>query len=523
MDINEAFKHTFNALFGKEGEQAQLDDFKGYLPQYVPPRSRRKSAISGKDVAIVTEDYCKGANFISQDEIRNKDFPSLNINEIKDIDGILGAIDERLQYTGNKVLGKSDFVEDTDICVDSFYVRGCSDIQQSKYVGYSRIIRDSQFVFGSNTTGKGNYIIRCVAYNITRCFETYYIADSNDCYFSYDCSGCSNVMFSFNQRGSRYLIGNLALPKDRYLQIKDKLLAEIREHLLKNKSFPSLFTIPEHPEPWQLPKLEVKERKAEQNPDKIEKAFAITTKIMFGKELSPLSKFEAWLSRHTATVEKKKTPFGGYTSPSFSTFPFMRDIKENQFVTNEEAMELGKLAIDLKTDEELSISKIFSKAGKIAYYSPEAIYGSCRNIIECPVVVDSIDLYKVVDATAAKNAAISGQVFSSEYIFGSFRTTNSKFCINCYHSLALSNCFEMDSCSNCRDSMFCHNCENLDNCMFCFNTKSKRYAIGNVEVGRDQYLKIREKLLKAIVEQLGKTGDLDYDIYNIACKVNKDA
>jgi hypothetical protein len=76
-------------------------------------------------------------------------------------------------------------------------------------------------------------------------------------------------------------------------------------------------------------------------------------------------------------------------------------------------------------------------------------------------------------------------------------------------------CFEVNDSNSCTDCYFCHNCEDLKNCMFCFNTKAKRYAIGNVEVGREAYMKIRKLLQEQVADELEKTKSLRHDIYNI--------
>ncbi len=516
MDLEEAFQHTFNMLLGKGDGEVRLEDLGGYLAQHSRPVSKRKSSVSGKDVALLSDDYCDGAKFVSYDEVRERRFEPLDINEIKDIDSILEAIGDRICYTGNKVLGESGFVEDADVCIDSFYVKGSTNIRQSKYVAYSRMIRDSEFVFGSNTSGKARHMIRTISYNSTRCFEAYYVADTSDTYFSYNCLGCSNNMFSFNQRGTRYAIGNLKLDRDRYFALKSKLLGEIRERIIRDRTFPSIFGFSERTGP--LPRIAVEEPNGEKDLGKIEKAFGVTTRILLGKEPGPIGKLGGWLGRHTATVEARKTPFKRETYVPFSSFPFMKEIHESRFVTNEEALELGKLSIKLENEDVLDANSIFPKVGEIAYYSPEIVVGNCRNIIECPLAENSMNIYKVVDANFAKNSALSGQVFSSEYVFGSYWVVDSKFCINCYHSANLSNCFEMDGCSDSRNSMFCHNSENLDHCMFCFNTKSKRYAVGNVEVGREEYMTIKAKIMGGIVLLLEKTGDCGYDIYNVGCR-----
>jgi hypothetical protein len=57
--------------------------------------------------------------------------------------------------------------------------------------------------------------------------------------------------------------------------------------------------------------------------------------------------------------------------------------------------------------------------------------------------------------------------------------------------------------------------------MFCFNVKNKRYAIGNVEVGREQYTRVKKLLLDYVGSQLAKTQSLDFDIYSIGKRGDK--
>jgi len=47
--------------------------------------------------------------------------------------------------------------------------------------------------------------------------------------------------------------------------------------------------------------------------------------------------------------------------------------------------------------------------------------------------------------------------------------------------------------------------------------KSKRYAIGNVEIGKEKYLKIREIVLKELVEEI-KNRKLKFNVYSLGCR-----
>ncbi|PIN83161.1 hypothetical protein COV61_03915, partial [Candidatus Micrarchaeota archaeon CG11_big_fil_rev_8_21_14_0_20_47_5] len=130
---------------------------------------------------------------------------------------------------------------------------------------------------------------------------------------------------------------------------------------------------------------------------------------------------------------------------------------------------------------------------------------------------DSANLYKIIDVFFSKNAAYSVYSYYDENVFGCFRAFYSKFCINCYNSSNLSGCLETDSSARSSGCYFCHNVENLQDALFCSNVKNLRYAVGNVEVGREEFLRIKEILLEYIREKLAKEGKLELDVYNIGC------
>ncbi len=54
--------------------------------------------------------------------------------------------------------------------------------------------------------------------------------------------------------------------------------------------------------------------------------------------------------------------------------------------------------------------------------------------------------------------------------------------------------------------------------IFCFNAKGKRYAVGNTEVGREEYLRIRKILLDYVVGELEGRGELGLSILSFGGK-----
>jgi hypothetical protein len=59
--------------------------------------------------------------------------------------------------------------------------------------------------------------------------------------------------------------------------------------------------------------------------------------------------------------------------------------------------------------------------------------------------------------------------------------------------------------------------QHTSNAMFCFNTKNKRHAVGNAELGLDKYKTVRDALLEQIAAEIEKTKGLELDIFNVGC------
>ncbi|MFH1470448.1 MAG: hypothetical protein ABIF01_01760, partial [Candidatus Micrarchaeota archaeon] len=121
-ELGKAFQETFKVIFGECN--VTLEELRPYLLRnHYQPAVMRKSAISGKDVVVSHSRYPEDARYVSQDEIDYlKKAPPLSINEIRDIDSLLGAIEDRVAYAGNKVFGNSASIEKGDNCSDSFFV-----------------------------------------------------------------------------------------------------------------------------------------------------------------------------------------------------------------------------------------------------------------------------------------------------------------------------------------------------------------------------------------------------------------
>ena len=247
----------------------------------------------------------------------------------------------------------------------------------------------------------------------------------------------------------------------------------------------------------------------------IEKAFEDTTKIIFGKALTGLDKYEEWLTtrvtkgrRHSSATSRKKV----YV-PTYGLF---------RFIPDDRVADLGSFtqlsALNIPIEETDTLASISKKMPAIATFITEFEDGTNLNVESSSIYKNLVNAYKIVDCFYSKHVAYSFFSDRCDYVFGISKCYDCNFSINVHDSRDVVRSFEVDFSKNCADVMFCHNCEALSNCIFCFNAKSLRYAIGNVEVGREEYMRIKKILIDEIVRKLEKDKELDFDIYNLSAK-----
>jgi hypothetical protein len=521
-ELNKQWKATCKIVLGEE--IGELADYRKWLLDLNDPRFVKKSSVSGKEVVLTSGAFHDQTAFIGMDEVDfNKKIEPLTIDEIKDVDSILEAVGERVHYCGNIVLGNSQFVEKSSNITDSHFVYDSVKIDASKNIAYSQYLRLCENVFGTNEGGEGKFCIRSsILFKNKRCFEIWNSPVCSDCHYSCGLENCNDALFSFNAIGKNYLIGNRELPRDKYLTIKKKLLGEIVERLKRDKAAPSLMEIVGRG------KLDYGEATAaletnvtnEQiwNKNVVEASFSKTSALFFGKPLASLDNYQNWLSRDVITpaaipsaISKRKVPM--------SKWPGLSQMPVNRVVTCDEAKVLGeKLKLTESEASRLSLATASDLIGKIAYFTPEHFVGENKNLSECQWGFNAMNCYRSVICVNSRDCAYTSWPRSSQYLFGCGIVFDSEFSMKCYDSVKLTRCFEVDGGRGCTDTWFSHNVEGLQNALFCFNTKSKRYAVGNAEVGPEQFGKTKRLLQEWMYDELSAKKKLDLSIYELGKK-----
>ena len=244
--LNKAWKSACRVVMG--GEVGELKDYEQYLAKCLEPINSKKSALSGKEVSVSSQNFCPDAKFISNEEREQYDDvlknAKLSINDIKDTDSIISALSEKLYYCGNIITGNSHEVSKSDSCANSSFIYCCSEVYDSKYMAFAHAIRYSEHLYGCVVGSESDFLIKCSeVFRQSRCFEALRCYACADCYYCAACEDSQNCMFSFNQRSKSHRIGNVQLERGKYAGLKAKLLEELRGELKANKTAPSVMEI----------------------------------------------------------------------------------------------------------------------------------------------------------------------------------------------------------------------------------------------------------------------------------------
>ncbi|MFA5106592.1 MAG: hypothetical protein WC506_06565 [Candidatus Micrarchaeia archaeon] len=512
--VEAAWDSTCRIIFGRS--IGPLGKYEAWLSRSMPARARRKSCVSGRSVSLAMDCYAGGSRFVSAEEVEiNKPF-SLGINQVKDLDSILEGMRGQAAYAGNRHLGSSSGVIDSDIVLDSQNVMNSGNVEESRCVASSFMVRKgSRNIFGSGMLGAGEFLVRVFdSFGQKRSFECSIVGMASDCYFSHNVLNSHDMLFCFGQRNRAYCVGNLQLPRDKYLAIKSKILGEAADALERDGEFPSLLELAGDSEPPGRAGLGLPAQQACTDISQVEKGFSATYSMLFGRKPAGIREYGEWLSQGSVGMSPVRSAFGDATWLP-STLPFFREYPVKRTVSMRESLALGKIPASAKIED---LASAISALPEIAYFTPELADGQNSGLVSFPHAFNVVNAYKGHDAVYAENIGLCSFALNSKYAYGCYRVLESQFALKCYNSQHLNRCFELDSCAKCSDSYFCHNSEALSDSMFCFNSKGLRHAIGNLAMPRDKYLAVKESIVSQLAGELERNKSTSAGIFTLGAK-----
>jgi len=516
--LDRDFRATCRAVLGTE--IGGMEEFAEWLSYGNEPMTHTKSQVSGREMYSSPPYYAPGGKWMAFEEVDfNKRFAPLSINDMKDIDSVARATQERLFYAGNIYFGNSGFIELSSNINDSFYVYRTCGNGNSKYLAYSTIGRRDTSVYGCNGAEESSHCIKCVrAFKSSRCFELWMGQNCTECYYSSGLTGCTNCFFCFNAKNLKNAIGNVELPPERYKAIKEKLLAEIAEMLRKKKSAPTLLQIAQKCKPHKisLAGAAVPVVPAACSKEAVEKAFLHTSQLLFGKPLEGgIDRYAAWLSKQTRIPQARESAADDSTL-YISPYANYQNLPKDRLLSAAQAAKHGASAKMTAADaESLTIANAHEKIGALAYFNIEMMEGRNLNLCECQIVSDSSNCYRASFLRASKNCGYCFWMDGCADSFGCYGPFDTFSAIHTHYCNTQSRTFEIDCCGHCYDSYFLHNCENVRESMFCFGVKNRKNCVGNAELDAATYAKVKSALCEQMWSEISKKKSLKWDIYNI--------
>ena len=514
-ELNKAWKSTCRVLFRRE--IGELSDFKEYLKNPVES-VKRKSAEDGS-VYVSAHGYPANSKFVLfTPELMFRKYGSLELDDLKDIDSLLQAIQERVSYCGSIVLGNCSNVSHSTNVIDSNFVYNCNEISDSKYIYNSSHLRFSEYGFSSAGGGQNSYFVKLYGGGMSkRFFNVIDCSYCSDIYFSENLRASQDCMFSFNLVGKRNVIGNLVLPKEKFLSIKSGLLGQIADELEKKRKMFSIFDLVNSEKDNDIGHLAgyVSDEPDGFSKQVIEGSFSKTANLLSLKVDGSVDDYSGYLLQevprargleYVSPVSRKK---GFYHAGIIGHF-----LDRSRVISHAESVVAGER---LKLDEKniSDIRSIHANIHGISYSCPFDVAGNNHNIGSSTVVVDAVNCYNVAWAVQSNNSAYCYWPRNSNYVFGSSVVFSSSFSMKSFYSKNLTRCYEVDSSRSCADSYYLHNCENVQNGIMCFNAKNLSYAVGNTPVGKEKFARVKSLLLEWINGELEKSKSVPLSIFNL--------
>lgn len=153
-----------------------------------------------------------------------------------------------------------------------------------------------------------------------------------------------------------------------------------------------------------------------------------------------------------------------------------------------------------KKREVNSLDEILKLWNKINYTTTERNYDSI-NVSKSDTIYNSENVYRSQDCRRCKNVVFTDGCADSEYILACQRSSNCTYCIRVDDSGNCSNSYSVICSSKISNSFFIQDANSLHECMFCSHISNRRYCIANMQFDRNEYMAIKEEVLKWIVSQ----------------------
>jgi len=234
--MEEAFSKATGVVFGVK--RKGMDKYGKWLLRHVNPVEKQESCASGARLILPEHSNymlfprnrllaLHEAEFLGENlKISLEDAMALTM---KSAAGIISKI---AYFCPDWEMGNVSNLPDCLVAINSSSCYKCVLPINSKLCSHYYWPRDSEYLFGGNETRASSFCVNTYhSEKLTRCFEVDSSWNCSDCYFCHNCENVHDSMFCFNAKNLKNAIGNVEMPREEYLGIKARVLAEINSQL----------------------------------------------------------------------------------------------------------------------------------------------------------------------------------------------------------------------------------------------------------------------------------------------------
>lgn len=234
----------------------------------------------------------------------------------------------------------------------------------------------------------------------------------------------------------------------------------------------------------------------------INRAWEGACKAILGESIGEIGRYEKYLQKMVEPYRVEKSCISGKEVAVTGDYA-----KGSKFISGDEIGEFSKIpgrkAIGINQAKD--IDSVIEAIGETACYSGNDVLGNSSQVANSNRVVDSNYVYKAHDVFYSQYVAQTYLSKYSDYVFGCESVgKGTHFAIKSFETYEDVRLFECVRVYESSDCAYGANLENCRNCVFCFNLRSKSRCIGNLELPKEKYEKLKGKLLGEIREKLQK-------------------
>lgn len=176
-------------------------------------------------------------------------------------------------------------------------------------------------------------------------------------------------------------------------------------------------------------------------------------------------------------------------------------INSNKYISQTNMEKYDEYKGWMREKEEISsLDDILNLWNVINYTTTERVYDS-DNVSKSDTIYGCENMYRSQDCRRCKNVVFSDGCANSEYILACQRSANLNYCIKVDDSSDCSNCYSVVCAGKISNSFFIQDANSLHECMFCSHISNRRYCIANMQFEKDEYMEIKEQVIKWLIEQ----------------------